>query len=100
MTLPTPVPRKANARDLLFIGNPKLWATWPFFAVIRHRDDGDFDCGFLFDCKGLNGRLGYSCTVFLENIFLKPDNEEEILALPHETYDNPEEILAAGWVID
>lgn len=100
MTLPTPLPRKAGPRDILFFTTPALWPTWPFLPVIRHRPDGDFDCGLLYDCKGLNSRLGYSATVFLENLFTMPTGEAEFLALPHETYDSPEEMAAAGWVVD
>jgi len=95
-----PVPRKANARDLLYLSTPQLWGTWPFLPVIRHRPNGDFDCGVLYDAKGSSGKLGLSATVYLENLFTMPDKEEEFLALPHETYDTPEEMAAAGWVVD
>lgn len=100
MTLPTPIPRKATARDLLYLSTPRLWQTWPFLPVIRHRPDGDFDCGLLYDCKGLNGRLGFSATVFLSNIFTMPDKEEEFLTLPKEVFDTAEEMAAAGWLVD
>jgi hypothetical protein len=100
MPLPMPKPRKANARDLLYFTTPVLWPEWPFLPVIRHRPDGNFDCGLLYDCKGLNGRLGFSATVFLTNFFEKPSDEAAFLALPKEVFDRPEEIAAAGWVID
>jgi hypothetical protein len=38
--------------------------------------------------------------VFLCNVFLLPHSEEELLALPREVFDTPEEIAAAGWVVD
>ena len=32
--------------------------------------------------------------------FLLPPTEEEILALPREVYDSPEEVADAGWTVD
>ena len=43
---------------------------------------------------------GYSATVFLSNLFCLPDKEEEILALPHEAFDTPEEVFEAHWRVD
>jgi hypothetical protein len=58
------------------------------------------ECGVLYDARGRSGKLGYSASVFLENIFLLPSTEAEILNLPHETYDTVEEVFEAGWTVD
>ena len=100
MLLPYPKPRKAEARDLLLFTTPRLWQNWPFLPIIRHRSDGDLDFGVLYDCKGLNGQLGFSATVFLTNLFAKPRKEAEFMALPKEVFDTPEEMAAAGWIVD
>ncbi len=90
-------PRPPTARDLLFFRHPQLWKTWPFLPVIRRKPDGKVQCGVLYDCWNYSRRPGFSATVFLCNIFLLPRTEEEILALPRETFDTPEEIAAGGW---
>jgi hypothetical protein len=100
MTAPVELPRKATARDLLFFSTPKLWPTWPFLAVVRRHTDGEMDYGVLFDFAGTSGRTGYGSAVFICNIFLLPETEAEFLALPKEVFDTPEEMAAAGWVVD
>ncbi len=74
--------------------------TWPFLALIRHQPDGDFDCGLLYDAYHVSGRTGLSASVILCNFFLLPATEDELLALPRETFDTPEEIVTAGWRVD
>ena len=100
--MPTPIepPRKATARDLFYFTHPHYWPTWPFLPVVRRHADGELECGLLFDLLHLRGRTGYSCAVFLANIFQMPPTEDEFLALPKETFDTPEEMAAAGWVVD
>jgi hypothetical protein len=93
-------PRPATARDLLFFRHPQLWKTWPFLPVVRHKQDGEVECGVLYDCWTVARRGGFSATVFLTNLFLMPRTEEAFLALPKETFDTPEEIAAAGWRVD
>lgn len=93
-------PRKATARDLYFFNHPEEWTTWPFLPVVRRRADGEMDCGVLYDALHATGRTGYSCTVVLSNLFLLPETEVELLALPREVFDTPEELAAAGWVVD
>ncbi|HEY7328494.1 MAG TPA: hypothetical protein VH592_12675 [Gemmataceae bacterium] len=100
MTTPTEKPRKATARDLFFFANPEHWPTWPVLPVVRRHDDGEMQCGLLYDIMHLSGRTGFSSTVFLCNIFLMPQNEDEFLALPKEVFDSPEEMAAAGWCVD
>jgi hypothetical protein len=100
MTMPIEQPRKATARDLYFFTHPEKWTTWPFLPVVRRHADREMDYGVLFDAMHATGRTGFSSTVFLTNLFLMPETEAEFLALPKETFDSPEEMAAAGWVVD
>ena len=68
--------------------------------MVRRPADGELECGLLYDILHLSGRTGFSSTVFLTNIFLMPKNEIDLLALPKETFDTPEEMAAAGWCVD
>ena len=88
------------ARDLYFFRTPSAWETWPYFAVVRHRPDGEMDCGVLYDFTHSSRRTGYGCTVFLCNFFQVPDTEDELLALPKEVFNTFEEMTAAGWAVD
>ena len=54
----------------------------------------------LLDALGAFGLPGYSATVIKSNVFLLPNTLDELLTLPHETFDTPEEIVAAGWTVD
>jgi hypothetical protein len=54
----------------------------------------------VFDALGACQLAGYSATVFLTNLFLMPPSLDDFLALPHETFDTPEEVFAAGWIVD
>jgi hypothetical protein len=100
MSPQTPTAASLRLRNLYFIRNPHLWGEWPFLPVMRRRPGVEEEYGVLYDAKGKSGTLGYSATVFLENYFLLPPTEPEILNLPHETYDTPEELFDAGWTID
>ncbi len=93
-------PRPATARDLHYFRTPHLWATWPFLPVVRHKPDGETDCGVLYDCWTVAQRPGYSAVVFITNIFMLPRTEEGLLALPKEVFDTAEEMAAAGWRVD
>jgi hypothetical protein len=93
-------PRPPTAHDRLVLGTPRLWEHWPFLPVVRHRVDGEMDYGVLYDCWTVSRRSGYSATVFLTNLFLLPSTEEKLLALPKETFDTVEELVAAGWRVD
>jgi hypothetical protein len=92
---------RTRSRNLLFLSDPRLWPVWPFLPLIRRHPDGDgYDCGLLFDAFHRSGRTGLSATVFIVNLFAVPATEEEFLAVPHEHYDTPAEVYAAGWRID
>jgi hypothetical protein len=100
MTTPTEQPRKATARDLFFFTHPEHWPTWPFLPVVRRHADRETDYGVLYDAVHATGLTGYSSTVFLCNLFLMPEKESELLALPKEVFDTPDEMAAAGWCVD
>ena len=93
-------PRKAGPRDVYFFTHPAEWPVWPFLPVVRYRADGEMDVGVVYDCCGVNGRMGLSATVFLTNVIFMPETEEAFLALPKESFDTPEEMAAAGWCVD
>jgi len=91
----------ARLRDLVWFRTPHLWWAWPFLPLVRPLPDGAGpQCGVLYDARNASGQYGYSATVFLANLFLLPRTLEELLALPREVYDTPEEVYDAGWRID
>ena len=92
--------RPGGPRDLFYFTHPDRWDLWPVLPVVRRHPDGAMDYGVLYDFRGTSGRLGLSCAVLLSNVFLLPDTEEALLALPREVYDRPEELLGAGWTVD
>ena len=87
------------SRQLAWLTSPARWPLWPFLPVVRRRGDG-LDLGVLFDAGRALGRTGYSATVFRVNLFLVPRHLDALLALPKETFDTAEEVLAAGWRVD
>jgi hypothetical protein len=99
--MPTRLPRlEGVARDHFFFRTPSLWKTWPYLPVVRHKADDETDLGVLYDFAHTSGLTGYKATVFICNIFLLPETEEELLALPKEIFDTFEEMSAAGWAVD
>src|SRR5262245_12623022 len=97
----TPEPDlQERARNLLFLAEPKRWSVWPFLPLVRHDPEGEMTCGVLCDLLGLHGIAGYRATVFLANLFLLPETLDELLSLPRETFDTPDEVYEAGWRID
>ena len=91
---------RATARDLHFISNPRLWPLYPFLPLTRRSDVNLRECGLLYDARGVSGRYGFSCTVFLTNLFLLPRTEAELLGRPRCVYDSFEELADAGWAVD
>ena len=87
-------------RNLLFLSKPALWPAWPYLPLMRRRPGREEEYGVLYDVLHLSGRTGYSATVLLSNLFCLPDKEEEILALPREAFDTPDEVFAADWRVD
>ena len=100
MSTPESPPRPAGPRDIYYFTHPERWPAWPFLPVVRRHAGGATDCGLLYDFRGTGGPTGFSSTVFVGNLFLLPPTLEELLALPKETFDTFEELLAAGWRID
>lgn len=68
--------------------------------MVRRHADGSMDFGVLYDALHATGQTGYSATVLLCNLFLMPETDAELLALPKETFDTPDEMAAAGWGVD
>jgi hypothetical protein len=87
-------------RNLHFLTQPRLWPAWPFLPLVRRLQGRDEEYGVLLDALGACNLAGYSATVFLSNVFLLPNTLDAFLALPHETFDTPEEIFDAGWTVD
>ena len=99
MTTTTTQTHCDQVRNLLFFTTPALWERWPFLPMVR-RNSGNEECGLLCDVLGLGGPTGFTATVILCNLFLVPSSLDELLALPHEVFDLPEEIYSAGWRVD
>lgn len=93
--------RRAGPRDLQFFAEPALWPKWPFLPVIRPAVDGSgTEYGVLYDARNASCRYGYSTTVWLTNLLLLPEREEEFLALPRISYDTVDELADNGWCVD
>ena len=90
---------RVRDRSALFVSTPTLWPAWPFLPVVR-RSSGQEELGVMFDAHTVCGLTGYSTTVFLTNMFELPASFTEFLALPHETFDLTDELIAAGWRVD
>jgi hypothetical protein len=90
--------------QLFVMGCPKAWTHWPFLALVRENAEGyrGLDYGLLIDIFHATkwGLSGYSSTIFLCNFYAKPEEWNEILALPKEVFDTLEEVYSAGWKID
>ena len=91
---PTAAEDRVRARNLLFMGKPTLWPAWPFLPLVRRRPGREEECGLLYDAFNMSDKTGYSATVILCNLFCVPTDEAELLALPQETFDSPEEVYA------
>jgi hypothetical protein len=87
-------------RNVLILTTPSLWQLRPFLPLVRRLPGKDEELGVLCDLFAAFHLTGYSSTVFNANIFLMPRKLEDILALPREMYDTPEEVYAAGWRVD
>ena len=88
-----------HARSLLFVTDPRRWPLYPVLPLVR-RSRGSEECGCRVDVRGLFGVTGYSATVFLANAFVIPLGLGRLLALPRESYDSAEALLAGGWRVD
>jgi hypothetical protein len=101
MPIPRFFPRRAAMRDLIFLSTPNLWPLHPYLPVIRRSARGNCQqLGVVYDGVGASGLYGYSATVFLTNLFMLPQSEAALLALPRCVYDTPDELVDDGWVVD
>ena len=82
------------------MSNPVLWLAWPFLPLVRRPSPGVEELGLLFDAQAVCGKTGCCCTVYKSNLFLLPATLDEFFALPKETFDTFEEVLAAQWRVD
>jgi hypothetical protein len=80
--------------------HPERWPYWPVLPLVRRRDGAEPELGLLYDLRGACGLCGYGSTVFRGNLCFPPATLRELLALPKEVFDSPEELLAAGWRVD
>jgi hypothetical protein len=85
---------------VLFMATPALWPLWPFLPLVRQRAGREVELGVLFDARHACGLAGHSATVFLTNLLDVPRRLADLLALPREVFDRPEEVVEAGWRID
>ena len=93
--------RRATVRDLVIMQTPRRWRHFPFLPVVRRPTEHDSpELGVLYDARAVSGITGYRCTVFLVNLFALPLSEASLLVQPRCTYDNFEELLDDGWIVD
>lgn len=100
MMSPTLAELRARQRSVLLFTQPAYWPLWPFLPVVRRHAAGAMDYGVVYDFASTNGPTGYRSTVFRTNLFALPRTLADFLALPREVFDTPEEMAAAGWVVD
>ncbi len=94
------VPAHPRQRTLVFLSTHELWDFWPFMPVVRRKPGCEQEMGVVYDALHAKSLPGYSCTVFLINVFLLPETIEELLKVPHETFDTFDELAEAGWTVD
>ena len=92
--------RRAGPRDVLYFTRPDLWPWRPFLPVERISADGSSELGVMYDALHSSGTYGLSATVFITNLLDMPRTEADFLALPHYSYDTPEELADDGWFVD
>jgi len=87
-------------RSVVFMATPTLWPLWPFLPLVRQRAGGVVELGVLFDALHACGLPDFSATVWLTNLLGVPRRVADLLALPRQTFDSPEEVAEAGWRVD
>jgi len=92
--------QKVRQCNLLFFTSPHLWSVWPFLPLVRRLPGKEEEYGLLFDTKKTMKHWACLPRSSFATCFWMPPTVEEFLALPKETYDTPEEIADAGWLID
>jgi hypothetical protein len=94
------VPADLRRRTLFCLSNHELWDFWPFMPVVRRKPGCEEEMGVVYDALHARSLPGYTCTVFLTNVFQLPETIEELIQLPHETFDTFDELANAGWTVD
>lgn len=97
--LPTTLTEVTRQRTLHFLTHPDEWPLWPFLPLVR-RDGGGEELGVVYDALHAADIPGHSCTVYRTNLFEIPETRDAFFALPHESFDTPEEVFAGGWSVD
>jgi hypothetical protein len=90
----------ARSRTLYFLSRPKEWPLWPFLPMVRRPPGTEEELGVVFDALGACDLTGYSSTVFQTNFFALPPRLDDLLALPRQVFDTPDEVANAGWGVD
>ena len=85
---------------LEFLARPDLWESWPYLPLVRRRPGEEEELGLVFDGLHVMELPGYGSTVFFCNLFELPPTLDEFLDLPKEVFDSPEELVAAGWLVE
>lgn len=85
---------ESYVHDRAMMRNPDNWPVWPYLPLKR----GDYslenrNLGILW--VGTNGLTVHFCY-----LFDLPKTAEEFKALPSQTYESVDEILADGWIVD
>ena len=93
-------PMSLRQRNLLFLTTPALWPHWPFLPMVRRQKGCEEECGIVVDAMSAFDKPGYSSTVFISLLFELPDEFDQLVKVPKEVFDTPEEIFAAGWRVD
>lgn len=87
----------ANQDDRGMVLHPDLWPKWPILPVKRrlYNADGtfkDLECGLMSEATKF--------TVLLVNMFMFPKTKEDFSNLKRYFYDNVDDLLEDGWVVD
>jgi hypothetical protein len=83
--------------DRSMILHPVMWPKWPYLPVKRWVTEPKFggrelECGIIWTATGFN--------VYKVNLFLMPKTAEEFKATDHHAYDNVDDLLKDGWIVD
>jgi hypothetical protein len=78
---------------------PLMWPKWPYLPVKRwvnkrnkYGEQRELECGIVWTGTGFN--------IYLVNLFLLPKTAEEFRATEHHAYDNVDDLLKDGWIVD
>jgi hypothetical protein len=79
--------------DRGMILHPNLWPKWPYLPVKRRLEGGSFpETGVIW--------IGTKFNIYFVNLFDMPKSAEEFKATNHIPYNNVDELIADGWIVD